>query len=500
MYLEGPTPTAWIWRDYQPQQQEHVPFREFVRQLWVTTEKPRQQWTRRQRREAKGPLVPLDLTRLQRAYSTRISRKNARWRMVIKARRCGLSTVEHAHMLYRCATEPAFAGYALGPTQPATRAIFGIARQMAAHLPGARAAATRIELGSGTVEALTARSATVTRGLRADKVHVTEAAYLCRGPAQREEARQLLAGIQASAQHGEIVLESTPYGRNYFYDLWHETENYAKIFLPWYKDPWNTLKLGKEEAHELAESMTPEERALGLSPGQAAFRRDVQRRYGPLWRQEYPEDPESCFVSVGEGYFDPAALVPLLEALEPGLKAHEEPGHPARGWRYVVGVDAASGHGRDRSCAALLGVHAGQMEQVGWIHTKAPPDVFAARVAALARRYEAEVVVEREAYGLLVLKLLEELGLRRELYRHPDGREGFPTTAVSRPQLLARLEEAVRIGSLKIRHHTFVLECLDFRLQPSGRWEAEHDDTVFAWALALERGSQPQYRPQGVKW
>ena len=61
--------------------------------------------------------------------------------------------------------------------------------------------------------------------------------------------------------------------------------------------------------------MTDEERALGLTPEQAAFRRFKIKEIGlRAFRELYPEDDISCFIFSGSPFFNPETLRHYLES------------------------------------------------------------------------------------------------------------------------------------------------------------------------------------------
>jgi len=109
-------------------------------------------------------------------------------------------------------------------------------------------------------------------------------------------------------------------------------------------------------------------------------------------------------------------------------------------------------------------------------------------VAELAREYrQALVAVERNNHGAAVIAFLQSVCGYRNLYRQ-SGQEGWLTTAISRPQMLANLASTLVETPDIFMSRRLLMECRSFVRQQNGRVEAqagEHDDCVMAMAIAL---------------
>lgn len=143
-----------------------------------------------------------------------------------------------------------------------------------------------------------------------------------------------------------------------------------------------------------------------LTLGQIGFRRQIRANFQGLAKQEYAEDPESCFLASGESIFEMAALEQRLR----------EPGECRRGgameiWfpavkdgKYLVAVDPAGGGSEgDYTAIEVLDLVTGLQcaEFAGHVG-----GLELARVAAeIAREYnQAWLVVERINHGSGVLR------------------------------------------------------------------------------------------------
>ncbi len=71
------------------------------------------------------------------------------------------------------------------------------------------------------------------RGDTIDRAHLSEAAFY-------PNLEATLAGIAEAAEYGQIDIETTPNGRDAFYDMWMKAKSgkspYTPIFIPWYID------------------------------------------------------------------------------------------------------------------------------------------------------------------------------------------------------------------------------------------------------------------------
>jgi hypothetical protein len=112
------------------------------------------------------------------------------------------------------------------------------------------------------------------------------------------------AAMQAGSP--QITLESTANGaQGYFYNLVMEaldgSHDWQLHFYPWWWEPEYALPLAESI------SLTDEEAELAarhsLSAEQINWRRAKQRELKHLFLQEYPEDPQTCFLLSGQGYF-----------------------------------------------------------------------------------------------------------------------------------------------------------------------------------------------------
>lgn len=547
-----------LLEDVQPPQ---LPLTVFARQrLKIRTDKGRAFLSESQVEEAisqigavpgegRAAVVSFELSSLQKHYLAmkRLGRlKGYRRFALLKYRRGGLTTLEQAANYRVIATQAMSYVATFAHVASSTSRIFQIARLMferdAEALPSDGDSATHIKLRNGSRFFIgTAGGRGVARGDTLQRAHCSEVAFWCEGPNQWREVERTMAGITEATKRGEVVAETTPNGREWFCQTYEKakegTNGWFPIFLPWMVDRSNRLDEGSFDEEEILETLVDDEvqlietseRLYGikLSPAQIAWRREMRRELGWLAVQEYPENDVECFISTGTRFFDTEQVVRIQEHLKSGVDAEKRhvPGgyeqrwqEPQDGVEYVAGVDTSEGlPGGDRSGIGVLRRDTG--EQVASLHGLFRPDVLAEHVVRICKDYNRALVgIERNNHGHAVIQAVIRLGYGdSHLEGGPlfytettevdpgsgkvrQGRAGWQTDAKSRPRLLSDFERGVRLGQIDIHDLLLLDEMLSFRLQDSGKFEADpgrHDDSIIKWAIAWQmtmvRVRQPEW-------
>lgn len=521
-----------------------APFVVFARKRLMIVTDERHWLSPLQQRHAEGqfgePMVPLDLQPVQKRYLARkrlaVREGRKPWFLLLKYRRGGFTTVEQGEHHRMMVTRPRSRVMTLADTKTKTAEIFRTSLLFLAEDPQRPArvndATTSIELANGSVATIgTAGAHAVTRGLMLSRFHGSEAAFWCLGPNQHRDVGNLIAGVMGAARYGEIVLETTPNGQEWFFTKWQEAKAganaFTPIFLPWFVDPRNRLSDGQFSAEEIRDTLNLDEQRLikkhGLDLNQIAFRRKMRREHGVLFAQEYPEDDITCFLSTGTCYFNGELLRALLGELEDNSgKVKHLPGgreirwkDPVKGRKYVAGADTSEGlEGCDPNGLTVLDFVTG--EQVADVHGRFNPRTLAGHIKRVCTDYnDALVGVERENHGHAVLQKLEDLGFNRPHFRGgplfhfnqgesvDQWRAGWSTNTETRPVMLAELSAAIEERGFKINDRELVQECLAFKLQSSGKFEADpaaHDDRVIKAAIAWQMRKHLRPAVGGLSW
>lgn len=327
------------------------------------------------------------------------------------------------------------------------------------------------------------------------RLHLTETAFY----EYADETLNAMLECVPSVEHGsEIVNESTPNGAaGFFYKQCKDAGSgrgaYRLHFFPWFEASEYATAL------EPGETITPEterEEALvarGITPEQLKwYRAKVLDKGGQdKTDQEYPSDPDTCFLVSGRGFFDQTVTTRLIELSKAPIERrdhdrisiwkHAEPGNA-----YVLSVDTSEGGGGDPSAGILR--DRATSEHVATIFGQYPTWELARAAAKLGGEYNvALIAVERNNHGHAVLQALEREEKYPHIYRHvADNKLGWPTTQVTRPQMLDELDDAHRRGLWKSPDRNVLSQFRTFIVPDSGKPQAargEYDDLVLAEAI-----------------
>lgn len=439
--------------------------------------------------------VPLIPNRVQHAFEQRRGQNN----IVLKARQMGVSTWVAGRFFLKTITQPGTLSVQVAHTQTDAEMLFEIVRRFYRNLPQdlrrgvlrtSRANACQLVFPALDSEyrVVSAGDANAGRGMTIQNLHCSEVA---RWPGN---AAETLTGLRAALPPGgELVLESTPNGPSgCFYNEWKNADESGMVrhFFPWW---WESAYVSDAVTEG---SLTTEEVQLrarwGLSPEQIGYRRRLKLQCGALTRQEYAENPEECFLTSGDCFFEVDAIDRRLrETLEPTERrlagALQIWFPPAAGREYVVAADPAGG-GVEGDYSAVQVVDRETGLQCAELRAKLSVLESARECAALAREYNgALLAVERNNHGSGVLAYLKGSCAYDHLYGE-GGKDGWLTTSVSRPAVLARLGSALVDSAEIFQSRRLLTECRVFVRHANGTTSAqagEHDDCVMAMAIAL---------------
>lgn len=446
-------------------------------------------------RTRSGLISPLCANPVQRAFEKRRGQRN----IVLKARQVGLTTWAAARFFLKTITRPGTLTLQVAHTQESAEEIFRIVHRFLENLPDhllkgclrtSHANVRQIVFPwlDSQYRVISAGERNAGRGMTAQNLHCSE---LARWPGDPAET---LAGLRAAlAPDGEEILESTPDGiGGCFYEEWQSAAETGAVrhFFPWWMEQRYRAKAAAEE------SLTEEEQGLvehhHLTLAQIGFRRKTQANFRGLARQEFAEDPESCFRASGDSVFELATVEQrLLSAPRPmEVRRNGEieiwlPALPRK--QYLIAVDpAGGGSDGDYSAAEVLEMESGLQcaefaGHVGGLE-------LAKLVTALATEYNsAWLVVERNNHGSGVLALVENVCRYARIYSQA-GQMGWLTNSVSRPVMIARLNAGLIEQPDRFMSRRLLAECRSFVRRPDGSTGARagtHDDRVVAMGLGL---------------
>jgi hypothetical protein len=415
------------------------------------------------------------------------------------------------------------------------------------HLPERKTdapAAGVIEWANGSyIKVATANNLKTGRSFSLRFLHLSEYAFW-------KDARTLMTGLMQAVPDDPdtcVIIESTANGiGNDFYQRWKEAcdpttgSEWVPMFFAWWEHNQYVREVQDRAAFQA--SLNDEERGLiqryQLNLEQIHWRRwAIRNKCGgsiDTFKQEFPACPEEAFLFSGRPRFSHAHLAKMpvkddglvgeLEEFQSGPKLSLRflPGErgavvlykkPQPNKRYSIGIDVSEGidindgvlghEDPDYSVACVLDADTG--EQVAKIRARMEPGPFGEYVAALGRWYNwAFLVPEANGPGIaLIEELLRQNYPPALIYKRRPGPEerfidrdtastqtlGFRTSTVTRPQLLSKLDMAIREFSVIVCDPITLDELRTFVIKANGKAEGQdgqHDDEVFAIGLAVE--------------
>ncbi len=464
-------------------------------------------------RDKRQTLVPFKLNLAQAFYWSKRTRRN----LILKARQEGLSKIIDADQLIECVRRTTNA-VVISHEKEATKRLFAAVRGFIDNAIAKPAVSidSKSEIqfpkAGSSYFIGTAGQKAFGRGDTVQRAHLSEAAFY-------PDLERILNGIAEAAEYGQIDIETTPNGREQFYDIWQAAKrgqsSFTPIFIPWFMNrEYSSTNLSTKERNglsatvremfempddEFIASYTEEEKRLIarileeydtlLTPGEIKWRRYKIWDRGAMFFQEYPEDDVSCFLQTGRSVFsqittDTSKRIPLdnikaWNATDAEKKALKER-------RLFAGVDGAEGTlTGDAHCFAVIDV-VGTKAHVIYEHTSNEPiDVFCNKVANICKEFNIQLYVEKNGIG----------GAHVLQFRRLDTRfTEYTTSATNRPVMISDLEEAYRKGDLIETYPEAENEARDMIYTDGNRAEhpnGKHDDRIFARAIAYQSRMMP---------
>lgn len=447
--------------------------------------------------------------------------------LILKARQLGITWVAAAYALWQLLYRPGarVLVYSIGEKEAQTvaRRIYtmylSLPIQLRQHVKKIKPDKSEIpteeiifQHQDGTLSSL--RSMTSTKasgqGETASLVILDEFAYNENAVAIWKATQPAVSG--GGKKQGKTIVISTANGvagdydgANFYYHLWDQAADrrIQTKFLPW-------------SAHPDRDETWYADNAMTLPPRERA--------------ESYPSSAQEAFQGTGACWFDADAIdfyskniaQPLYRAVfelddqqSKGTLRKRDTGligvfqEPEKEKDYAIAVDPASGGGMDSSVVYVLDLHT-QALCAEIRSSTVDPDILAQQLHFLGNWFNrARIAVERTGGwgGVIITSLRDGRDGRPpypRIYRHrdsirPDVREearyGFPTTTVTRKQIVSALEVAVRERTLPWLTPDLFKECRTFgeHITKTGRpmtpspcaAPGTHDDTVIAAGIAL---------------
>lgn len=433
-------------------------------------------------------LLPLTYNRAQADLMANLTGRD----LILKARQLGVSTVVQG-MLYQAVVTGTATTMTLAHDNDGTQTLRRMTDRYWRNDPqqpkrgAANAVVTTYPVHDSEALIATAGNLKSGRSTTLTYMHGSEVAFW-------PDAESIVSGAM-QAGNPQVILESTPNGaQGYFYNLCMEAldgnSDWRLHFYPWWWDAAYFLPLDADERLDYTADEATLVKVNNLSPEQIKWRRAKQRELKHKFLQEYPEDPETCFLRSGFGYFgDIADRFVIL----PGTVYH--PDH-----RYVAGLDFAQTLDFTTLSIidATLGIQVARLRinRLAWSEMRR-------QVVAMCKAWHVKrLVAEKNSMGSTNI---EEL-VREFEREHPWTQvKAFETSNESKASIMSALNETMHAkDGLKLLNqptdgdpgHQYDAQKRELNAfiamqLPSGAWrlaapEGEHDDTVIALALSWE--------------
>ncbi len=365
------------------------------------------------------------------------------------------------------------------------------------------------------------------RGDTIGRAHLSEAAFY-------PDLKGVLAGVAEAAEYGQVDIETTPNGREEFYDMWQKAKEgnsaYTPIFIPWFfNEDYSSEKMTEKEKaglsvalqelfsmsdEEFNKTITEEEAKLKervafeydgeeLTNGQLKWRRYKIWDKGALFFQEYPEDDVSCFLQSGRSVFtdiviDITKRIPF-DDLDPWIKKQkwtgkneDEKQEAVQTWKkrtLYAAVDGAEGTPTgDRHAFSLIDAPAdkGTAHVVFEYVSNEPIDVFWLKIQKVLEGLNVRLAIEKNGVGLAHVQEARKLGIPFI---------EWTTTGTNRPVMITDLEKAYRKKELIETYPEAQDEALAMIYSSRNRADhpaGKHDDRVFSRAIAWQMRTMPE--------
>ena len=460
-------------------------------------------------RNKRGKQVSLVFNAAQNYYWRHRTRRN----IILKARQKGISKLLDADLLFDCIRKPTNA-VVISHESGATKRMFAAVKYYLDNL----AIKPVISIDNGSEIKFpkagshyfigTAGQKAFGRGDTIDRAHLSEFAFY-------ERPERVLAGISEACEYGQIDIESTPNGRNYFYDLWQNAKiglsPYSCIFIPWFIDKEysidnlteterNGLSAGVRAMFDIPDEdfqLTDEEKNLKervqseynieLTIGQIKWRRYKIWDRGTLFKQEYPEDDVSCFLVSGRSVFSEITLEPYKKINLEDFENLETESHELLKRMLYCGVDCAEGSLQgDRHVFSVIDASTPKATVIYEYASTEPIDIFWQKIAKIIRRFKMTVGVEKNGVGVAHIN-------QAKLLRLPIVE--WQTTGANKPVMITDLEEAYRKQWLIETYPEAVDEAHNMIYTKNNSPEAphgKHDDRIMSRAIAWQMRKRPR--------
>lgn len=365
----------------------------------------------------------------------------------------------------------------------------------------------------------TARASVFGRGEPIHNLLFSEAAFYLPDAIERI----VKPSLQRVPLDGTVTIESTPNGEyGYFYEEVQKALSGQSVFkltvIYWWEEPDNTLQDGAEVIQDLPElngplEYTPDEEVLArdnaLSMDQIRWRRWKIIELGDLFWQEHLESLDTCFLSVGQPYYDVTAALALTRLVSRPI--HHWDGalvweKPIPGMQYSLGIDPGQARQTESVGTMMRNDHELGPVMVAMIAGFFEPDVMGAKCIPLAKIYNgAKMVPEINGHGIALLDSVKHkysnIFIRRDLEAgRPVQRQGWVSSVRTKPFMMDAINRILK--RCVIPDAETMRQIRGFKQLGQGRYETlimdDRHDALGLALMGLELGSKAQKGYKGA--
>lgn len=492
--------------------------------------------------DKRGKVVPFKFNPQQKY----VMRNKEKFNIILKSRQLGITSVALAYSLYLAITKPNSVCMIMAYSLDSVNNIFEKLKQMYSDLPDCvrleTIANNRKELkfvNNSRIIVCTCGSKDNARGATLSFVHLSEVAFM-----NEYLDKQLTAIEQALVPDGCMILESTANGLNRFSELWNKTVSGEKplwkpFFFSWvqdkrmfadeykefskrYKNIYGTY-LTEEDFDETEVALSQK----GASLEQLMWRRlKISNSSEAKFCQEFPSNPMEAFLNTGSNIFSTSVIQERLngiyvaeakgelrlklpvKAIDPIIKKHNKYMNiyrlPVKNKKYFIGVDTGEGLGADNDYSVISIIDESGFQCLEWRSNKVKPYEFAELTYKIACWYnKGLLIIEKASAGHTVVdKIHHDFHyvnmFKYKTYDQKKGKSqrkvGWETNSKSKPIMISDMQEWFETGNCLVNSKQLLQEMKFFELvDGSMKAVSGHDDTVMAFAMALQGLKSRQY-------
>ncbi len=304
---------------------------------------------------------------------------------------------------------------------------------------------------------------------------------------------EMWKGLKSTlATGGKVLALSTPKGTaNWFHSTYNEAvtgENgWAHMLVNWWACPPYAVDLVEDP----------------LAPGgkSSPWFREMT---SDMTRAQISQELLTTFIDTGDTFFDSECIKHFMncsadpvarEGLDKNLWIWK---YPEPGMKYLIGVDTAMGNAEDSSAAIIIDKN---YDVVAEYRGQIFIDQFGALLIDLAERYNnAWICPENTGIGGVLAQTLKIQGYKNLLYTnkeyiqvdawvadHEGYLPGLHVNVITRPMIIAKMEQFLREKRIGVRSKRFVNEMNTFSVI-NGKAQAikgSHDDLIMALAITI---------------